>query len=321
MSGTTFSATVDRVVDGDTVRILQDGESESIRILALDTEETFAGSKPVTPLGRKASERAKELIAPGDEVTVTLPGNEPEEVAKRKYRGNFGRLLTYLTLADGRDFQEIMIREGLSPYFQKYGYAHFADRHSAYIAAERAAQAEGLGIWDQLANNGAVMRNYASLCTWWDLRARLIEGYREIKRRVPEANLFNTRLDYARLVEIAKAGEETTVFMELRDFTPTAGDHMLFFTGSREQPYQLFIRDGNTEAGAEIMRFLLTRYVAEGEVAPRRSYAYVTGKTKMFPDAESGRPEIEVTQIAQVTDWPAAALERAVSVVTGPVGS
>ncbi|MEO0664442.1 MAG: thermonuclease family protein [Pseudomonadota bacterium] len=315
MAGTTFTAKVDRVVDGDTVRILIDGESESVRILALDTEETRAGSKPKTPLGTIASDRAKALLSPGDEVEVMLPGNEPLEVALKKYRGNFGRLLTYITLPDGRDFQEVMIREGMSPYFQKYGYAHFQARHTRYVDAERAAQAEARGVWDQLRFNGSVMRAYAPLCTWWDLRARIIEGYREIKRRVPEANLFNTRNDYDRLTAIAEAGEETTVFMELRDFTPTSGDHILFFTGSREQPYQLFIPHGNAEKGADILNFLLTRYVAGGETEPRRSYAYVTGKTKMF----DGRPEIVVTSLDQITDWPDAALERAVSTLAGPV--
>lgn len=321
MPGTSFEAKVDRVVDGDTVRVfLNEGDdrSESLRILALDTEEVFPGSKPVTPLGRRASERAKELIAPDSIVRLVLPGSEPLAEALAKHRGNFGRLLVYLELAEGRDFQEIMIREGLSPYFTKYGYAHFASLHERYITAEREAQSADRGIWDQIGNNGSEMRNYAALTTWWDLRGRIIEGYREVKRRAPEANLFNTRLDYARLVEIAKARQETTVFMELRDFTPTSGDHIVFRTGSREQPYQLFIPNGNAGGGEDVMGLLLERYVAEGEAKPRRSYAYVTGPTKMFPDNENGRPEIVVTDPAQITDWPSIALERAISGIASP---
>jgi micrococcal nuclease len=320
MSGTSLTVRVDRVVDGDTVRVFlrdNDEKSESLRVLSLDTEEVFAGYKPITPLGKKASERAKELIKPGDTIKLVLPGNEPLAEALEKYRGNFGRLLVYIELEDGRDFQEIIIEEGLSPYFMKYGYAHFAARHQRYIDAERKAQSEKVGIWDQLTNNGSEIRNYAALGTWWDLRARIIEGYREIKRRAPEANLFNTRLDYERLVEIAKAGEETTVFMELRNFRPTSGDHILFQTGSLSQPYQLFIPNGNSGGGEDVMKLLLNRYVAEGEDKPRRSYAYVTGPTKMFPNGENGRPEIIVTDPAQITDWPNAALERAISSISG----
>ncbi|MGH1485378.1 MAG: thermonuclease family protein [Cellvibrionaceae bacterium] len=319
MSGTSLTVKVDRVVDGDTVRVFldpNDEKSQSLRVLALDTEEVFAGSKPVTPLGKKASERAKALIKTGDTIKLILPGNEALDEALVKYRGNFGRLLVYIELEDGTDFQEIMIEEGLSPYFMKYGFAHFAARHQRYIAAERRAQSMQAGIWDQLVNNGSEIRNYAALATWWDLRARIIEGYREIKRRAPEANLFNTRLDYERLVEIAKAGQETTVFMELRNFRPTSGDHILFQTGSLSQPYQLFIPNGNSGGGDDVMKLLLNRYVAEGESKPRRSYAYVTGPTKMFPDSENGRPQIIVTDPAQITDWPGSALERAISVVT-----
>jgi len=306
MTETTFTAQVDRVVDGDTIRVFlndNDQKSESLRILALDTEEVHAGSKPMTPLGKFASARAKELIQPGDSVQITLPGSEPLEESLAKYRGNFGRLLVYITLQDGRDFQEIMIREGMSPYFMKYGYARSLSRHKAYTQAERSAQSDHLGVWDQITHNGSSMRNYAALGTWWDQRARIIEHYRDIKLRKPESNLYNTRLDYSRLLEIARAREETSIFMELRNFTPTSGDHILFSTGSLAQPYQLFIPNGNSGDGEGIMNLLLSRYVSEGEQHPRRSYAFVTGPTKMFPNDETGRPEIIVTDPNQINDW------------------
>lgn len=312
MSGTELNVTVDRVVDGDTVRVfLEDGasESESLRILALDTEEVHAGSKPVTPLGRIASDRAKALMAPGDRITLVFPGTEPVAEALARYRGNFGRALVYLRLADGTDFQERMIREGMSPYFMKYGYAHFSAFHARYVAAERAAQTERLGIWDQIAHNGSVLRNYAALSTWWDLRARIIEGYREVKRRAPEVNLFNTRLDYAHLRRLARDGREATVFMELRSFRP-AGPHALFSTGSIEQPFGLLVREGNEAGGQPVMRLLQSRYVAEGEAMPRRSYAYVTGPMKQFPD-DGGTPEMVITDASQIADGPGAALSRA----------
>lgn len=317
MAGTSINVVVDRVVDGDTIRVFLnqgDQNSESLRILALDTEEVNAGTKPVTPLGHRASDRAKELIQPGDQVKLIFPGNEPIDVALQKYRGNFGRLLVYVELADGRDFQEIMIEEGLSPYFMKYGYAHFALHHQRYIDAERRAQIANSGIWDQINNNGSQLRDYAALTTWWDLRARIIEGYRDIKRRLPDANVYNTRLDYQKLHAIAEAGEEVTVFMELRSFTPIGSDHIVFQTGSLAQPYSLFIPEGNNGDGEPIMRLLLNRYVADGETAPRRSYAYVTGPTNLFPDNASGRPQVVVTDPDQITDWPDAMLARSASI-------
>lgn len=311
--GTSFEAKVDRIVDGDTIRVFLDpagDKSESLRILSLDTEEVHVGSKPVTPMGKRASARAQELIKPGDTVRLLLPGDDPLEQAMQRYRGNFGRLLTYVFLQDGRDFQEIMIREGYTPYFQKYGYANYLELHEKYITAEKEAQAENRGIWNQLENNGAVIRNYAALGTWWDLRARTVQDYRRIKRQMPDANLLNTRLDYDRLLELAKAGAPTTVFIEIRSSTPVASDHVVFNTGSLSQPFQIFVPNANIGEGADIMNLLDTRYRSDGEDRPRRSYAYITGEASMFPDTETGRPQIIVTETAQISDWPSNILGR-----------
>jgi len=302
-----IKAKVEKIVDGDTIRVgfSHDGTdlSESLRILALDTEEVSPGSKPVTEMGRKASDHAKRIIAIGDEIGLTFPGPEPLSTALTKYRGNFGRLLVYVTTAAGDDFQEIMIQEGFSPYFTKYGQAHFADLHNRYTLAERHAQSQKLGIWDQIANNGAVMRDYANLGVWWDLRGRIIEDYRDLKRSDPNAEVFNTRLDYPQLLQRAVEEKQSTVFMELRDFRPAGGDHMIFSTGSDTQPFKLFVPQGNTSVRADLMNLLLTRYIAGGESEPRRSYAYVTGQTKLFP-AGTGHPEIIVTSVDQVLDRP-----------------
>ena len=99
--GTTVEATVSRVVDGDTIRVFiaDSSDDESLRILALDTEETNAGSsKPITPWGQKAKERAESFFAEGDLVTLEFPGTEDLEVCLPKYRGNFGRLLVFVYL-------------------------------------------------------------------------------------------------------------------------------------------------------------------------------------------------------------------------------
>lgn len=59
--GTSITATVVRAIDGDTVRLTSDGREDSVRLLALDTEESNLGSnKPVTPWGHKAKEAAQQ---------------------------------------------------------------------------------------------------------------------------------------------------------------------------------------------------------------------------------------------------------------------
>ena len=53
---------VHRVVDGDTARVWVNGESESIRIIGLDTPETVDPRKPVQCFGQEASDKAKSLL-------------------------------------------------------------------------------------------------------------------------------------------------------------------------------------------------------------------------------------------------------------------
>jgi endonuclease YncB( thermonuclease family) len=107
MPGTRIEAIVERAVDGDTLRVAIGGQSESIRLLALDTEESIAGGrKPVTPWGRKAAEVAKLTFPPGVAVEIEFPGPEPVAEAIVRYRDNYGRLLAFADTPDGMDFQE-----------------------------------------------------------------------------------------------------------------------------------------------------------------------------------------------------------------------
>ncbi len=303
MAGTRIQGTVVRVVDGDTVRVEVNGDEESLRLLALDTEESNAGSsKPVTPWGHAAKDRANQVIAPGDTVTLEFPGHEAPEVCWQKYRGNYGRPLVYLYLPNGTDFQEMMIREGYSPYFVKYGYAHFPELHERYTNAERAAQAENLGVWNQMAVNAFEARNYALLGTWWHLRGLVVEGYRQFKRANPGIALYNTRLDYDLLVDLAEQRQEVTIFTELRDFKRVGGKHGIISVGSIHQPFQIFVREIDSDPAQTLLRFLMSRYIPGDGTHPRRSYAYIRGMVKMF----GSRPELELERPSQVTDWPVA---------------
>jgi micrococcal nuclease len=285
MRGTTIAATVKRTVDGDTLYVKE--FDKSIRILSLDTEETHAvpNGKPVTPWGKRASERAKELLPEGSKVTLEFQGQDsPEEVWVR-YVDNYGRGLAWVHLEDGSDFQEIMIQEGYSPYFSKYGYAEWPQLHQRYMQAERTAQTANIGVWNQAEVNGAEMRNYAVLGTWWDLRARIIDSYRNYKQSHPEVTLYNTRKNYLELVELAKREAEVTVFTELRSMRRVGGIHGLISIGSYDQPFELFVRNLDSAPSQKIVNLLTTRYFpAEDQRYPRRGYAYVTGTLQLFRD-------------------------------------
>ena len=295
--GTTVTLPVVRAVDGDTVRIDSGGRQESVRLLALDTEESNRGSnKPVTPWGREAKAEAQRLLQPGDAVTLEFPGTEPLEECWGKHRDNYGRVLGFIH-KDGMDLQEHMIREAYSPYFVKYGYAEFAAYHQRYTAAERDAQAAGRGLWDQVAVNGSEQRNYALLGVWWHLRAQAVDQYRQLKQS--GADLLEARQDYARLLELAAQRQEVTVFTELREYHQVGSRHVVVTIGSIEQPFQVFIPNA-VESGQAILELLDNRYIAVEEDHLRRSYAYVRGPLKLFGD----RPEITVESPDQITDWP-----------------
>jgi micrococcal nuclease len=304
MPGTTLEVPVDRPVDGDTVRVLIAGRSESLRILALDTEESRpGGDKPLTPWGRAASDHAAELFIGGRTVTLEFEGNEPVAECLQRYRDNFGRLLVLLSL-DGLNFSEHMISEGYSPYFNKYGHARFAEHHQAFVAAERSAQAARRGLWDQVRVNGSEQRNYANLGAWWSLRAAIIDDYRWA--RADGAAILNSRLDYAEIAERARNGEEIVVFMELATFRRLGSRRAVIEIGSQAQPFQVFIPDIETDEGMALVNLVLERYLAEDDgrttIRARRSYAYVQGRLQIFRDA----PEVIVTGPAGISDAPPA---------------
>jgi micrococcal nuclease len=296
--GTTVETSIVRVVDGDTVAVTIGGREEKLRLSNLDTEESNHGSdKPVTPWGKKAKERAIELLPAGTDVTLEFAGAEPLEVCLERYRDNFGRLLVWLH-RDGQDFQERMIAEGYSPYFSKYGYADFEGHHGRYLAAERAAQTAHVGVWDQIGVNGSEQRNYALLGVWWTLRAELIAAFRALKAARP--GLLNSRLDYAEVADLAKQGQSATVFTELRTYTPVGQNKAIVDIGSKAQPFKLFLPDVEGAEGQRLLRLLDGRYIPKDPHHVRRSYAYVHGPMKLFRD----EPEVVVTSVDQITDLP-----------------
>ncbi len=313
MGGFRLGGVIERMTDGDTLRITAEDVLFKVRVLGLDTEESLAGgAKPVTEWGKAASRFATELLPPGTAVTMEFPGSDPALVdgeINENYLDNFGRPLAHVHLAapvDGiADFSELMIRRGFSPYFVKYGRAMFPEHDRRYAAAERAAQIDDIGVWNQFAANGVMRpedapRNYPRLMVWWELRARIIDGFRAARAARPEIDLFDTRLDYTTLLEKAAAGAAVTVFMELTEGRTVAGLHHVIRSGSNAQPFQLFLPNEDRPQIVAVKRLLANRYVASGEDFPRRNYAYLTGPVKMFGE----RPEMVVESINQISDEP-----------------
>ena len=80
------SALVTRVIDGDTVEVSLNGESQTVRYIGIDTPETKHPSKPIECFGPEASQFNEELVS-GKQVLL-----EEDVTDKDRY----GRLLRYV---------------------------------------------------------------------------------------------------------------------------------------------------------------------------------------------------------------------------------
>src|SRR5215467_7166224 len=82
----TSAANVLRVVDGDTVDVqLDDGPTQRLRLIGIDTPEVVDPRKPVQCFGREASAHAHELLD-GQSVSI-------ETDLSQGYRDVYGRYL------------------------------------------------------------------------------------------------------------------------------------------------------------------------------------------------------------------------------------
>jgi len=129
-------ATVERVVDGDTVSVRLAGRTERVRLLGIDTPESVKANTPVECFAKEASARLHGLLP--SEVTVRLVRDVEE-------RDRYGRLLAYVyRQPDGLFVNLDLVRGG---YAQLLTYppnlAHVDEMRQAAGDARRA----GRGLW------------------------------------------------------------------------------------------------------------------------------------------------------------------------------
>lgn len=126
-----------KVVDGDTIDVKNaDGKIERIRLLGINTPEVVDPRKPVECFGKEASARLHVLL---DGKSVVLTADSTQQNVDK-----YGRLLRYVSLEDGKDIDEQMIREGFA---HEYTYDIAYERQAQYRAAEREAQNNKRGLW------------------------------------------------------------------------------------------------------------------------------------------------------------------------------
>ena len=132
------TATVLKVVDGDTVDIVDDVRGRlRIRLLGIDTPETKKPGYTVGCWGPEASEFAKSTLLGQRVAFVTDPSQGMYD--------RFGRTLAYLDKADGWDYSVEAARAGAAHSYVYHG--HPSARASEIAAAEQQAMAAGRGLW------------------------------------------------------------------------------------------------------------------------------------------------------------------------------
>jgi endonuclease YncB( thermonuclease family) len=211
------------VVDGDTIHVV--GLNSSLRLLGIDTEETFKheaerrayeagwekylkdqrGTSPhpvkmATPFGDEAKHFAERFFAGA--ATVRLERDHPKEV-----RDYYDRYLAYVFVQkDGQwlNYNVEAVRAGMAPYFSKYGYSRRF--HNEFVTAENEARAARRGIWDPTIQH---YPDYEERKKWWDGRAEFIKAF-EAEAVDHENYLELTNIDAPARLEAA-VGHEVVV--------------------------------------------------------------------------------------------------------------
>jgi len=140
--GPTLSGSVVRVVDGDTVRVLVDGQREdiSVRLIGIDTPETVAPGRPVECFGPEASDFAKQLL---DGARVLLEFDPTQGVTDR-----YDRTLAYVWVESPSGELTLFNLAAITGGFaEEVTYAADYAWQAEFIAADTAARAAGVGRW------------------------------------------------------------------------------------------------------------------------------------------------------------------------------
>ena len=225
--GPSEPCTIVRVVDGDTADVRIRGRVERLRLLAIDTEESWASpGKPITPFGLETSRWAKGFLSSEEPCFVEYG---PEK------RDAFDRLLAYLWHKDGETWKNYNLQTvelGYSPYFPKYGYSQH--HHEAFVAAEKRAQEAKRGIWSPM-QDGNLRGKYlgeGGLRPWWDARAEALKEWDAIS--ADRADLVDARTRYGEIKK--QLGKRVTVFTAIRKAKESQGRWLGSCEGMLHEP-------------------------------------------------------------------------------------
>ena len=289
-----FRLTREAVIDGDTLAV--EGLRSSLRLLAIDTEETFkkeadwrllesgwqsylkakqgSSKKPIkaaTPLGEAAKKWAVHFFDGVD--LVRLERDHPKEI-----RGRYGRYLAYVFAKKGGrwiNYNVECVRAGMSPYFTKYSYSRRF--HREFSRAQAEARAARRGIW---APGAQAYPDYEERYRWWTARADFIQRFENEAKGKPN-HIVLTHWDSLRRLE-EHVGKDAVVLglvgaVRLGDRGPTR------VTLSRRKGSDLpvIFFDKDVFLASRIARF-------------RGEFVSVRGRPALYENPRTGRSELQI---------------------------
>ena len=128
--------TILTVIDGDTVDIEIDGQTERVRLIGVNTPETKHPTKPIECFGPEASAYMTQLLPKGTDVRI-----ERDTEARDRY----GRMLLYLYRNSDNLFINLdLISRGYgTPMSIEPNTLHRSD----FVHAAALAEASNVGLW------------------------------------------------------------------------------------------------------------------------------------------------------------------------------
>lgn len=122
-------------VDGDTIEVNMNGHIEKVRFIGVDTPETHKPNTPVQCYGPAAAAFTKRSL---DGKKFRLVSDELSTD-----RDRYKRLLRYIVLQDGSNFNQKIISEGYGFYYPYFPFTKQKD----FAAAQSTAKSKNLGLW------------------------------------------------------------------------------------------------------------------------------------------------------------------------------
>jgi micrococcal nuclease len=147
------TATITKIVDGDTFWVKFQGKEQKVRLIGMDTPEISYNRKTKSDMaktgrdlaticrqGREACDFVKTLIKKGEEVRLEFDVRKMEPKKGKQP----ARLLAYVYLADGRMLNEEIVKAGYGQVYTVPPNLRYVER---FKRAEREARENRWGLW------------------------------------------------------------------------------------------------------------------------------------------------------------------------------